>query len=152
MLNALQPWRPVSARTPRSAKRAAPKSKLVLGSGPAPRLAREPAPDALSAGELRALRFAFLGLVARWDLSAREALTLMGEPLEGEAERVDRLRALVGVGRLLLTLDPEREQCRALLRQPCPALGDAAPLQLMLAGGRPAIAKVNAHLAALAKL
>lgn len=175
MLDASQPWlplldlAPVAARPSRRARRLAssaavptparapggppsapPVSNPALQ--PAPRADPQPAKPGLPAGEVRALRYAFLGLVARWDLSGREALLLLGEPLDDEAARLERLLALAGVDRSLLLLVPEPERCRTFLRRPCPALEGAAPLALMLTGGRPAIGEVRAHVAALVRV
>ena len=105
-------------------------------------------PDALRTGELRALRCAFLGLAIGWELSGREALALLGEPMENEAERHERMWALAGVNRSLGLLFPEPNGHKAYLRGSCPSLGGVSPLQLMLEGGRPAIAKLREHLAA----
>lgn len=160
MLEASQPWLPLIdlgpmvARPPRAVGRRARKRSstptLHPTPGTAPSTASDTAPDGLSAGELWALRHAFLGLVARWDLSGPDTLALIGEPLASEGERVERLGELVGVNRLLLLLHSGPEQCRVVLRQPCPALGGDTPLQAVLMGGQPAIVRVRGHLAALA--
>ena len=162
MLDASQPWLPLldlgptTARPARRARRTAATPALKpapeTSGKPATRPAREPDVGGASAGHARALRYAFLGLVARWDLTGPDTLTLLGEPLAGEGERLERLEALVGVSRLLLLLHPERERCRAFLRAPCPALGGDTPLKAMLAGGHPGVVQVRAHLAALARL
>lgn len=100
------------------------------------------------ARDLRAARRSFLGLAAAWNLSGPEVLRLLGEPLADEAERHERLRALLSVHRSLQLLAPDPTRCRALLRQPDPAFDDGSPLSLMLAGGQEAIARVRVHLAA----
>lgn len=119
---------------------------------PVPSAAPDPTPalDGCGAAELRALRLAFLGVASRWALSGAEALTLLGEPLAAEPERHERLNALVGLNRSLLLLLPEPDRALGYLRRPCPDFDEASPLQLMLAGGASAIARVRAHLAATA--
>ena len=96
----------------------------------------------------RATRQAFLGIAVRWALSATEALTLLGEPLSDEAERHERLEALLGCHRSLLFLAPDAGRCARLLREPEPALESASLLEMMLTGGVSGLVRARQHLAA----
>ncbi len=113
--------------------------------------ARTAAPAARKSGgvaELRAARYAFLGLASCWGLSGEEVLRLLGEPVAAEAERHERLQALLGIRRSLQLLASDPDRCRLLLRQPDPAFDGHSPLGLMLAGGPAAITRVRLHFAA----
>ena len=123
---------------------ALPQGPARRSMGVAPRAAAKAEPSPCAAAEHRALRQAYVGLVTRWALSAREALCLLGEPLAGEEERRERLSALVGLGRSLVALEPHPERGPHHLRAPCPALDGASPLELMLSHGLPAIREVRA--------
>lgn len=98
--------------------------------------------------ELRAARYAFLGLASCWGLSGEEVLRLLGEPVAAEAERHERLQALLGIRRSLQLLASDPDRCRLLLRQPDPVFDGHSPLSLMLAGGLAAIVRVRVHFAA----
>ena len=138
MLHATQPWLPLLDDEPptdvpvrRARGRAIagpPAAKPELGS--------------------RAVRQAFVGVVSSWALSATEALRLLGEPLSGEAERMERLYGVLGAHRSLRLIAPEPERYTELLRRPDPALGGASLLEVMLQQGVPGIARVRAHLLA----
>ena len=117
---------------------------------PSRRPAAKRGPGPCLAAESRALREAFVGLATQWALTGREALLLLGEPSESEEGRQERLSALIGMGRSLRFIHPDPEQGRRILRQPQPAFEGRSLLEAMLAGGRPAIAAVRAHLAAQA--
>lgn len=158
MLDAIQPLLPLldlrpHDAPPRRPRRRAPAVSLALPGPvtiliPAPIPVPAPSPiGGMAAGELRAARQVYLGLATRWVLTGHEALVLLGEPGADDEERQERLLALMGVTRLLHLAWPEPERARAVLRQPLPLLGDAAPLTLMLAGGCPAIRRVRAWLA-----
>ena len=97
---------------------------------------------------MRAARRAYLGVVARWSLTAAEALALLGEPLCDEHERHDRLQGLLGAHRSLLLLAPDPARCATLLREPALALEGASMLQVMLRDGLPGIAQVRTYLLA----
>lgn len=115
------------------------------------REARKAASAALkpdNVAELRAARYAFLGLASCWGLSGEEVLRLLGEPVAAEAERHERLQALLGIRRSLQLLASDPDRCRLLLRQPDPAFDGHSPLGLMLAGGPAAITRVRLHFAA----
>lgn len=136
MLNATQPWLPLLDDEPRTEvplrkarQRAIP---VVLATVPSP--------------GTRAARQAFLGIASSWALSATEALRLLGEPLSGEAERLERLHGVLGAHRSLLLIAPEPGRTGELLRRPDPAFGGASLLEIMLQEGVPGIARVRAHL------
>jgi hypothetical protein len=93
------------------------------------------------------MRQAYLGLATRWALSGEEALKLLGEPLEEEALRAERMAALLGINRSLLLILPEPDVSLCYLRRPNTAFDGASALQVMLAGGHAGIARVRAHLA-----
>jgi len=94
------------------------------------------------------VRQAFLGIASSWALSASEALRLLGEPLSGEAERLERLHGVLGAHRSLLLIAPEPGRYTQLLRRPDPVFGGASMLDVMLQKGLPGIACVRAHLLA----
>lgn len=168
MLHAAQPWLPLldpgpeadarpgtPGRTPRRRRRrdqarAADPQPAVAVTAVTPMAAQAPAPEVahlgLYPGQWRALRWAVLGVVMGWELSGREAMKLLGEPLADDEERLGRMQGLVRVNRSLQLLLPEPERCVAFLRGPCPALDGAAPIGLMLAEGRPGMARLSAHL------
>lgn len=103
---------------------------------------------ASDACEHRSARLAFLGVVSSWALTATEALTLLGEPLSSEAERLERIGGVLGARRSLLLIAPEPGRAAEILRRPDPALEGASLLELMLRDGVPGIAQVRAHLVA----
>ena len=155
MLHAVQPWLPLLhpelsteplLERPGGAPRRKPRRKPVEGTGET-----RAGLSTSCTGEQRAARQAYLGLVACWDLSAADALRLLGEPVSGEDERTRRLEALLGARRSLGLIVPEPARCAALLRRPEPALEGASMLQAMLVAGLPAIERVRAHLAGMAR-
>jgi hypothetical protein len=77
-------------------------------------------------------------------LSATEALRLLGEPLGGEAERMERLHGVLGAHRSLRLIAPEPGRYTELLRRPDPAFGGMSMLQ----EGVPGIARMRARLLA----
>ena len=81
-------------------------------------------------------------------MSATEALRLLGEPLSGEAERMERMQGLLGAHRSLLLIAPEPGRYTELLRRPDPAFNGASMLEVMLQKGVPGIGQVRAHLLA----
>ena len=132
---------PATAR-PRRAKRSVVRLTPPASLAPPPQR-----PDPCDA-QRRATRQAFLGIAVRWGLSATEALTLLGEPLSDEAERHERLEALLGCHRLLLFLAPDAGRCARLLREPEPTLERASLLEVMLTGGVSGLVRARQHLAA----
>ena len=80
-------------------------------------------------------------------MSATEAQRLLGEPLGGEAERMERLHGVLAAHRSLLLIAPEPGRTPELLRRPDPAFGDASMLEVMLQSV-PGISQVRAHLLA----
>lgn len=111
---------------------------------------RRAAPALVSSGarEHRAARLAFLGLVSSWALTATEALTLLGEPLSSEAERLERIDGVLGARRSLQLIAPDLGRAAEILRQPDPALEGASLLGIMLRDGLPGIARARAHIMA----
>ena len=138
MLHATQPWLPLLDDEPR-ADVVVRKARRRASSAPP---AAAPGPDS------RASRQAFLRVASSWALSATEALRLLGEPLSGEAERMDRLHGVLGAHRSLLLISPEPRRYTELLRRPEPAFGGASLLETMLQQGLPGIARVRGHLLA----
>ena len=138
MLDATQPWLPLLDSEPHADR---PVRRVRRRSVPAP-------PVATPGPQHRAVRQAFLGVAASWGLTATEALRLLGEPLNHEAERLERLDGILGAHRSLRLIAPEPAQCSARLRQPEPAFGGASLLEVMLRDGLPGIAQVRAHLVA----
>jgi len=138
MLLAIQPWLPLLDEDPRTdmpvrkARRRAPAA---------------PQPTHPELGS-RAARQAFLGVAVSWALSASEALRLLGEPLSGEAERLERMRGVLGAHRSLPLIAPEPARYTELLRRPDPAFSGMSMLGVMLQEGVPGIARVRAHLLA----
>ena len=98
MLHAIQPWLPLldndEPRTDVPVRKAKQRSIPAL-----PAASPEP--------ESRAARQAFLGVPSSWALSATEALRLLGEPLSGEAERLERMQGVLGAHRSLRLIAPE---------------------------------------------
>ena len=97
MLDANQPWLPLldeDLRTEEPVRKARRRAVSALP-------AMDPRPDS------RAARQAFLGVASSWALSATEALRLLGEPLSGEAERMERMQGVLGAHRSLLLIAPE---------------------------------------------
>ncbi len=136
MFDAAQPWLPLldeEARPDLPARRS--------------RRRRPAAPMVVSdEREHRAARLAFLGAVSSWALTATEALTLLGEPISSEAERLERIDGVLGARRSLLLIAPEPGRAAEILRRPDPALEGASLLEIMLRDGLPGIARVRAHL------
>ena len=138
MLDAVQPWLPLLEEEPspispvRRAGRRRATSSSVASDG----------------REHRAARVAFLGAASSWALTATEALTLLGEPLSGEAERLDRMNGVLGARRSLLLITPEPGRAAEILRGSDPGLQGASPLEIMLRDGLPGIGRVRAHLLA----
>lgn len=143
MLDATQLWLPTLAHEPAGATSGTTRARRTRAR------ARAASAVAPVGPALRASRRAYLGVVARWSLSAAEALALLGEPLCEEHECHERLRGLLGAHRSLLLLAPDPTRCAKLLREPDLSLESASMLQVMLAQGLPGIAQVRAHLLAL---
>ncbi|TNC72188.1 hypothetical protein [Rubellimicrobium roseum] len=139
MLESSQPALPLMDQLPLSAPPARAGRRRTS-------VAARPAGAACSAGQLRAMRQAFLGLATRWALSGEEALRLMGEPFDDEAARIERLEGLLGIHRSLLLLLPEPDTCLCFLRRPAAAFDGCSALGVMLADGRTGIARVRAHI------
>ncbi len=138
MLDATQPWLPLLDDEPRTD---VPVRKARRRAVPAPQ------PTNPEPGN-RAARQAFLGVVSSWALSATEVLRLLGEPLSGEAERLERMQGVVGAHRSLRLIAPEPARYTELLRRPDPAFGGMSLLKVMLQDGVPGLARVRAHLLA----
>ena len=136
MLDATQPWLPLLDDESRTD---VPVRKARRRAVPAPPAAHPELGD-------RVARQAFLGVASSWALSATEALRLLGEPLSGEAERLERISGVLGAHRSLLLIAPEPGRTAELLRRPDPALDGASLLEVMLQQGGPGIAQVRAHL------
>lgn len=101
MLHTVQPWLPLLAPEPPVEE---------AHNAPARKARRKIAARTRSdtdAVERHASRQAYLGLVARWSLSGLEALTPPGKPSSGEAEREERLHALLGAHCSSLLIAPE---------------------------------------------
>ena len=137
MLDATQPWLPLLDDEPGTD---APVLKATR------RAVSAPPPAGKAEPESRAARQAFIGVVSSWALSATEALRLLGEPLSSEAERMERLRGVLGAHRTLLLIAPEPTRYAELLRRPDPAFEGASLLEVMLQQGGPGIAQVRPHL------
>ncbi len=138
MLDATQPWLPLLDDEPRTD---VPVRKARRRAVPAPQ------PTTPEPGN-RAARQACLGVVTSWALSATEVLRLLGEPLSGEAERLERMQGVVGAHRSLRLIAPEPARYTELLRRPDPAFGGMSLLKVMLQDGVPGLARVRAHLLA----
>jgi hypothetical protein len=153
MLHAAQPWLPLfegdpppgpSSDKPRRGGR-----RVAFGASSTP-AASVPFPSRTSCTDprqARALRWAFLGIARSWTLSGSEALALLGEPWSDEAERLERMHALLGAHHSLLLLAPGRVS--ELVRAPTPLLEGASPLEVLLRDGLPGTARVRAHLVAM---
>lgn len=136
MFDAAQPWLPLLDEEARL-------------DPPLRRTRRRRAAPALAVAdgrEHRAARLAFLGVVSSWALTATEVLTLLGEPLSSEAERIERIDGVLGARRSLQLIAPEPGRAAEILRRPDPALAGASLLEVMLRDGLPGIARVRAHL------
>ncbi len=138
MLHAIQPWLPLLNDEPQTE---VPVRKARRRAAPA-------LPAANPGPEGRAVRQAFLGVASSWALSATEALRLLGEPMSGEAERMERMQGVLGAHRSLRLIAPEPGRYTELLRRPDLAFGGASMLEIMLQEGLPGIARVRAHLLA----
>lgn len=138
MFDAVQPWLPLLDEEPRPDP---PVRKTR-------RRSNSPSSVASSEREHRAARLAFLGAATSWALTAAEALTLLGEPLSSEAERLERMGGMLGARRSLLLIAPAPGRAAEILRRPDPALEGATPLEIMLRDGLPGITRVRAHLLA----
>ena len=79
-------------------------------------------------------------------MSDIEALGLLGEPLSGKAERLERMQGVLGAHRSLRLIAPEPGRYTELLRQSDPTLGGMSLLKVMLQEGVPGIARVRTHL------
>jgi hypothetical protein len=137
MLHAIQPWLPLLDE---------PQADVLVR-----KTRRRPisAPPAASPGPgSRVARQAFLGVVSSWALSASEALRLLGEPLSGEAERMERMHGVMGAHRSLRLIAPEPARYTELLRRPDPTFSGMSLLEVMLQEGVPGIERVRAHLLA----
>lgn len=138
MLDATQPWLPLLDEERRTDP---PARKARRRGTPAPQVT-------ISGPEHRASRQAFLGVASSWALTATEALRLLGEPLSGEAERLERLHGVLNAHRSLLLITPEPARYVALLRRPDPAFNGASMLDVMLQHGLHGIVQVRTHLLA----
>ena len=136
MLHAIQPWLPLLDEDPRT------DIPVRKGRRRAPAAPQPTHPEPGS----RAARQAFLGVAVSWALSASEALRLLGEPLSGEAERLERMQGVLGAHRSLLLIAPNPARYTELLRRPDPAFDGACLLEVMLQQGVPGITRVRAHL------
>ena len=138
MLDATQPWLPLLDDEPRTDLPVRKTRRRAISGPPAGK------PEVGS----RAARQAFLGVVSSWALSATEALRLLGEPLSGVGERLERMQGVLGAHRSLLLIAPEPARYTELLRRPDPGFGGACLLEVMLREGVPSIARVRTHLLA----
>ena len=136
MLDATQPWLPLLEDEPRTDIPVRKVRRRAISTLPP----TKPEPGS------RAARQAFLGIASSWALSATEVLRLLGEPLSGEAERLERMHGALGAHRSLRLIAPEPARYAELLRQPDPAFDGACLLEVMLQEGVPGIARVRAHL------
>ena len=137
MLHAIQPWLPLlDDDEPRTDVLARKAKRRAIPASPA----ASPGPES------RAARQAFLGIASSWALSATEALRLLGEPLSGETERMERMHGVLGAHRSLLLIAPEPARYTELLRRREPAFDGAWLLEVMLQQGLPGITRVRAHL------
>ena len=138
MLDATQPWLPLLDDEPRTDL---PARKTRRRGTTAPQAT-------ITGSDHRAARQVFLGVASSWALTATEALRLLGEPLSGETERIERLHGVLNAHRSLRLMAPEPACYVELLRRSDPAFDGASMLEVMLQQGLPGIARVRAHLLA----
>lgn len=138
MFDAVQPWLPLlDEELPHDSPVRTPRRRRAV-----------PSMVATDERKHQAARVAFLGVASYWALTATEALTLLGEPLGSEAERLERIGGVLGARRSLLLIAPEPGRAAEILRRPDPALEGASLLEVMLRDGLQGISQVRAHLVA----